>query len=795
MFILNRLCIRLGLRVHNFFDRAVVCCFIIHVLILSTVDGFCSYDFSAAEKFSLKSVVIRFQPVISGVFDVFVAGTFNDWSLDSHRMLDLDDDGSYEITLLLAPGRYLYRFIVDGSWLDDPNASAYESSTEGGRNAVLVVDDRFGDVINRKGDGRILVENVPLEFGYNMINPLDDGRIEFSTRMNTGDVESVHLYYSWHGETKRATLHYDGKDMVYDYYRCVIDQPEHGSIRFYFTYQDGDTVVYGTPKGIVNEKPETDSMFEYHPSLLPVFSTPDWAKNGVFYQIFPERFWNGDRTNDQKFDEAYYDGKKSLPPSGKTNAEYFHFVDAWNDIDGLSVSPFRTDGRPDYYSFYGGDIAGVMEKLPYLNELGITIIYFNPLNEGKSNHKYDAVDYLRIDPHFADEVTFKRFVQKAHEYGIRIIVDMAFNHTGDWHFAFVDTREKGPESEYWNWFEWHEWPLPSEGPPTPCHYYECWWNFPLHPNLNFDLSRANPDENTVISIQQTDPNLDVINYVLDVPRYWLGVLDIDGFRLDVPNEVPFWMWKEFRRVVDEVKPEAFLIGELWGDATAYLGPDYFHSTMNYKYFREPVFRFFALDQITAEQFDRELAPGRKLYPWQATLTMMNLVGSHDTERFINLVQGEIDRAMLAAIFQMTYVGIPHIYYGDEVALAGGSDPDNRRPFPWDWETDDDSRRLHSHYRSLIEIRHRYTALRTGAFETVVADGRVYGFLRQDEDNRIMVVINNQDVTREIAINLEAFAFGRRSVFRDALTDSRYRMKGFNLNLGLHPMSGMILVQE
>ncbi|HUV36010.1 MAG TPA: glycoside hydrolase family 13 protein, partial [Patescibacteria group bacterium] len=511
-------------------------------------------------------------------------------------------------------------------------------------------------------------------------------------------------------------------------------------------------------------------------------------------QIFPERFRNGDTSNDQDFSEPYYEGAAELPSSGETNGEYFHLVGQWENISGLTKSPYRTDGKPDYYSFYGGDIAGVMEELPYLADLGITIIYFNPLNEARSNHKYDTVDYLKIDPHFADEATFREFVEKAHGHGIRIIVDMALNHTGNWHFAFLDGRKKGRESQYWDWYEWKRWPLPEGDIPNPLDYYDCWWGFGIHPNLNYDLSRPNAQENNITEISDARPNTDLVNYLLEIPRYWIGRLGIDGFRLDVPNEVPFWFWKEFRRVVDEMNPDAFLIGEIWGNAMPWLGPEYFHSTMNYKYFRDPVLKFFAMRQGSAAQFDRELAPGRSLYPIQATQVMMNLIDSHDTERFVTVAKDD-KRLMLAALFQMTYVGIPQIYYGDEVGLQGGKDPDCRRTFPWDWAGNPRRSTMHDYYRRIIEIRRAYPALRTGAFRTVLAEGKVYVYLREDGANRIVVGLNNDEQPRSVELYLDMFGFANGTRLVDELGGGMYVVQDSMITLDLEPLSGVILVAQ
>jgi glycosidase len=720
----------------------------------------------------------------------------NDWNDSKTRMTDDNGDGIYEVTLLLPIGRYQYKFVVDGQWFTDETAADFAPDGFGGQNSIISVDDSFKEVRFELGDGEMMTSDISSALDYSMVNPMSRDRIEFTARAHRDDVEDVRLIYSVAGAQRKSVGMTPAEaDAVFQYYVAAIEEPATAEIRFTFRYGDGEASFYATPKGIVDEMPGDGDMYVYSDDILPPFFTPEWAKDGVFYQIFPERFRNGDPGNDPDFSEPYYEGVTKLPSSGRTNGEYFHFVRNWGDVSGLSRSPYRTDGRPDYYSFYGGDIAGVMEKLPYLKDLGVTIIYFNPLNQARSNHKYDPLDYMTIDPHFADEATFKEFVKAAHGLGIRIIVDKAFNHTGNWHFAFIDSRDKGRESVYWDWYEWKRWPLPEGDITNPLDYYDCWWGFGIHPNLNFDLSRPNNQENGITDAGSAQPNTDLVEYILDVARYWLGELGIDGFRLDVPNEVPFWFWKEFRRVVDEVNPDAFLIGEIWGNAMQWLGPYGFHSTMNYKFFREPVLKFFALGQGSAAQFDRELAPGRSLYPKQATQVMMNLVGSHDTERFLTIASNKEDRLMLAALFQMTYLGIPQIYYGDEVGMTGGKDPDNRRPFTWGWKDNPRQERIHDFYRKIIGIRHAYPALRTGAFRTVLAEGKVYSYLRENDDDRVAVVLNNEPVSKRIELPLGGFGFSDGTRFVDELEGGEYTVDGGTVALEMQPMTGLILVQQ
>lgn len=744
---------------------------------------------------SLKQVTFRFQPVISGLQNVFLAGTFNDWNDSKTRMTDEDGDGVYEATLLLPAGRYQYKFVADGKWITDESAEEFADDGFGGRNSVLIVDDSFEDVKIERGDGEMMHRDIPLVLDYAMVNPLSRERIAFTARAHIDDVELVELVYAVEGGAERTVEMQPAEtDAMFRYYRAVLEEPAAARILFTYRYTDGDGVFYARPGGIEPEKPSPAEMFVYSDEVIEPFFTPEWAKDGVFYQIFPERFNNGDASNDQDFTEPYYEGVTELPPGGKTNGEYFHFVGQWNNVSGLTRSPYRTDGKPDYYSFYGGDIAGVMEKLPYLGDLGVTIIYFNPLNEARSNHKYDPVDYLTIDPHFADEALFKEFVRTAHEHGIRIIVDMALNHTGNWHFAFRDGREKGRESRYWDWYEWKRWPLPEGDIPNPLDYYDCWWGFGIHPNLNYDLGRPNAQENGIEDIAEAQPNHDLVEYLLEVPRYWIGELGIDGFRLDVPNEVPFWFWKEFRRVVDEHNPDAFLIGEIWGNAMPWLGPDRFHSTMNYKYFRDPVLKFIGMGQGSASQFDRELAPGRSIYPIQATQVMMNLIDSHDTERFVTVAKND-RRLMLAALFQMTYVGIPQIYYGDEVGLRGGKDPDCRRTFPWGWADNPRRAAIHEYYTKVIGIRRAYPALRTGTFETVLAEGRVYAYLREDARNRIVVVLNNEDLPRTVELFLDVFGVADDTRFVDVLGGGEHVVAESAVTIELEPLSGAVLVMQ
>jgi cyclomaltodextrinase len=694
----------------------------------------------AAGTGEMRSVEFRYTPVISGVSNVFLAGTFNDWNDSKTRMNDSDGDGTYTVTLLLSEGEYQYKFVVDGNWKPDPNNPDGTDDGFGGQNSILRVDSSFATIEIELGDGRIYSDDLEPVFDYSTCNPVSPTEIAITAKAHVDDVEELKLIYMVEGQSDKSVVMKEvERDASFQYYRAMVKLNDPNSqLAYLVAYTDGGNTEYFGKNGMQDSK-DTD-RFVYVPSEFPAFFTPEWAKDGIVYQIFPERFNNGDKSNDPDFAHKMYDGARELPASGKTNGEYFHLVEDWYDYAGLKKSPYRTDGKPDYYSFYGGDIEGIRQKLDYLNDLGITVIYFNPLNHGMSNHKYDPVDYLKIDPAFGTADEFKQFVKECHERGIRIVVDVAFNHTGNWHFAFRDAVENGPQSPYYKWYEFHRWPLPKTRDFKAADYYDCWWGFGLHPNLNFDLTRSNANENNIDEVSKANPNMDVVNYVLKTADVWLGEFDIDGFRLDVPNEVPFWFWKLFRERCNEVKKEVWLVGEIWGNAGRWIGPNCFDSTMNYKFFRDPVMDFFGKGSIDAATFDSRLSPGRFQYPPQSVAVMMNLMDSHDTIRFLTSAR-DVRRLMLGAMFSMSYVGMPHIWYGNEVGMTGGKDPDCRRPMNWRYEGDPRKVALRDYYGQITRLRRDNKVLSRGSFTTLAAQGKTLVTARE-LDGKLAVSLFN-----------------------------------------------------
>jgi cyclomaltodextrinase / maltogenic alpha-amylase / neopullulanase len=469
-----------------------------------------------------------------------------------------------------------------------------------------------------------------------------------------------------------------------------------------------------------------------YPKFTPddvTFDVPDWAYDAVWYQIFPERFANGDPTND--------------PPG----------VEPWG-------------GVPTYDNFFGGDLKGVIDNLWYLEDLGINAIYFNPIFESLPNHKYHTTDYFKIDPHFGDEETFRMLLDEAHRRGIRIIIDGVFNHTGPDFWAFDDIIQHEENSQYLHWYNVYDFPIRVEHPPN----YEAWWGLPDLPKL----MAMHPD---------------VKQYLFDVTKYWTE-FGIDGWRLDVPNEIPHEFWIEWRPVVRNANPEAFIVGELWEDASPWLQGDQFDATMNYR-FRNAAIDYFIDGSITTKEFNDRLYAVLHDYDPQVNFVNQNLIGSHDTERYLTRAGNNIDAVKLTAIMKMTHVGAPMIYYGDEIGMEGDDDPDCRRTMIW--EKDEWNHDLRDLFIHLIQIRHENPALRRGSFQTKLVDNRrnLFAFERRFEDNVVLVALNNRGNEQSVKIrNID------NGIYFDVLNDREYHATGGSVQIdNIAPYRGAILVKQ
>ncbi|NER84223.1 MAG: glycoside hydrolase family 13 protein, partial [Leptolyngbya sp. SIO1D8] len=423
--------------------------------------------------------------------------------------------------------------------------------------------------------------------------------------------------------------------------------------------------------------------------------TPEWVKHAVFYQIFPDRFARTQR-------------QVNHPEMGVP-------LEAW-------------DAPPTLYGYKGGDLWGVIEKLDYLQDLGITAIYFTPIFQSPSNHRYHTHDYYQVDPLLGGNKAFAELLDAAHQRNIRIVLDGVFNHASRGFFYFNDILENGPTSPWLEWFKVEGWPLSAYDGSKPANYAS-WVNNRALPQFN----HANPA---------------VREYIMRIGEYWIRQ-GIDGWRLDVPFEIKeSGFWQEFRDRIKAINPEAYIVGEIWTNAQAWLDGTQFDGVMNYL-FTGPTLAFTAGDRVVMKYVEtptyypypaldaagywRKIEDLLALYPWEIQLTQLNLLSSHDIARTLSVVGNDQASLELAVLLQMTFPGAPSIYYGDEVGLDGGLDPDCRWVFP---ETADWNQTLLKHHKELIAIRHRHAALRTGKYQPRIAQGQLYGFERVDNQNHL-----------------------------------------------------------
>jgi glycosidase len=429
-------------------------------------------------------------------------------------------------------------------------------------------------------------------------------------------------------------------------------------------------------------------------------NTPDWVKHAVFYQIFPDRFARSKQPRKRLLKNASWE--------------------AWDDM-------------PTLQGYKGGDLWGVIEQLDYLQDLGINAIYFTPIFQSASNHRYHTHDYYQVDPMLGGNPAFQELLDAAHKRNIKVVLDGVFNHSSRGFFFFNDVLENGPYSPWVDWFKIERWPVSPYNGEYPANYVGWAGNRAL-PVFNHD-------------------NPEVREYIMEIAEFWIK-FGIDGWRLDVPFEIKTpGFWQEFRDRVKAINPEAYIVGEVWGDSREWLDGTQFDGVMNYL-FAAPTIAFTTGDRVDITQVeDRSYDPypplfakeyGEKieyllqLYPWEIQLTQLNLLASHDTARLISIAQGDKASVELATVLLLTFPGAPSIYYGDEVGLPGKLDPDSRRGFPMEahWDV-----YVLKYHQKLIALRNKYPALRTGSYHILYAEGTVYVFARILGNEELIVAVN------------------------------------------------------
>jgi alpha-glucosidase len=528
-----------------------------------------------------------------------------------------------------------------------------------------------------------------------------------------------------------------------------------------FKFLVGDVQAWLSENGITPYFPERDVHFRY----VPGYQAASWVWSQVFYQIFPDRFYDGDPSNNVTDGEYLYRGKPVV-------------AKRWHEL------PERKQGQRE---FYGGDLEGVRQKLPYLQDLGITALYLNPIFTSPSSHKYDTIDYHNVDPHFGGNEALQQLCAELRQHNMRLILDAVVNHTSERHPWFDYDGEyaepgayKSKEARTRDFYTF----LENE-------HYVSFYDVPTMPILNF----ANEEVQNLV-YKDKDAIL----------RTWLRPpYSIDGWRFDVvhmlgegagaTNNATYV--RGFRQALREENPQAYMLGEHFFEATKWLQGDQEDGAMNYFGFTLPLREFLSgVDNrghrihIDATHLDVMWQRARARLPFPIQLSQFNLLGSHDISRIFTALENDIAYVKLAVTALFTYIGVPCIYYGDEVGLAGGEDPDCRRTFPWNdstWNQD-----LLSHYKKLIKLRKTSNALQEGGFVSLYANGDVYAFARVLKNQSVITLLNRGE---ETTVKLPVWKAGVYQAFTSYLDGQELRVKEGWLELSIFAKSSLVLVSK
>ncbi|MCI6038990.1 MAG: glycoside hydrolase family 13 protein [Clostridiales bacterium] len=526
---------------------------------------------------------------------------------------------------------------------------------------------------------------------------LDDTHYVFRLRAQAGDLTSCAMWYA-----DRATmgpLCYQRVPMEKRYTDTLVDwfelrlTTEFNRIAYYFELCDGTKTVYyiGGMFQDTSQAERSDGFQFAYNHRTDRLTVPDWAADAVVYNIFPDSFATS----------ASFLMKR--PQSVALSGETCH-------------------------SLLGGTLRGICENLDAIETLGCNCLYLNPIFAAGCYHKYDTLDYFRVDPCFGTGDDLKQLVQEAHRRGMRVILDGVFNHVSSRHPFFQDVLAKGRQSEYYHWF--YDLPkhpcLPAEGEMPG---YACFSYVAHMPKTDLSYPEAR-------------------DYFCNVGRYWIEVFDIDGWRLDVANEINDGFLRAFRSAVKAAKPDALIIGEVWEDGSHFLQGDMLDACMNYD-FRRFALQFFARRAIDAGGLAVGLHWLLTRYKEPAMFAQLNLLDSHDVSRFLTECGGDEARMRQAVVFQMTFPGMPSVFYGDELGLTGASEPEYRQAMPWGADHP-----LRALYQELIALRRAHRALRRGRFLLEKAQGEVLRYALEDESERICVLFNRAGAPVDVPADIE-----------------------------------------
>ncbi|MFC4386762.1 glycoside hydrolase family 13 protein [Gracilibacillus marinus] len=527
----------------------------------------------------------------------------------------------------------------------------------------------------------------------------DAETIHIMLETKANDIKKVELIYAdpyhfqgnqW--QYSQREMYKSGSTSLLDYWKITVE-PEFRRLRYGFRCIDiNDNEIIYTEKGFFNRVPTDINSYFCFPYIhaVDLFKEPEWVKDTVWYQIFPDRFANGDST-----------------------------------INPESTLPWGSE-EPSQTNIFGGDFQGIIDHLDYLVELGINGIYMTPIFKAYSNHKYDTIDYFEIDPQFGDKETFRKLIKECHDRGIKVMLDAVFNHSGYYFEPFQDVIKNQESSPFKDWFHIWNYPIKTEG----------------YPNYDaFGFVASMPKLNTA--------NQKVKEYLLDVGKYWVEEFDIDGWRLDVANEVDHTFWREFRKAVKEIKKDVYILGEIWHDAIKWLQGDQFDAVMNYPFTKSAV-DYFATQKMDSTEFMDSITKVLHMYPQNVNEVSFNLLGSHDTARVLTMANNNKERLKLLFLFQFSFIGSPCIYYGDEIGMDGGGDPGCRKCMVWNEEEQD--KEMFEFVRTLIQLRRDVPAFgNLSNFQFIKAEGNVVIYSKMKGNQELHFIINNSHLQTNITL--------------------------------------------
>ena len=610
-------------------------------------------------------------------------------------------------------------------------------------------------------------------------------------RTGQGNVTSVNIKYY---DTADDAFHYVPMTIVstdptgrFDYWQGTI--PASASEKYYrFQISNGAETVWYNAYGASTTQPSSGDFF-----IIPGFQTPGWMISGVMYEIFVDRFYDGDPSNDITTDEYSYGGCET---------EQHTWSSGYTSVVANQGSACNSE------VFFGGDLVGIQDKLSYIKQtLDANILYLTPIFESPTNHKYDTTDYYAVDPAFGTDSDLENLIAAIHSSGNGpqgyIILDGVFNHTGDTNCWFgketygtlqcsVVGAYQSQSSPYYSWYTFQDW---------PGQYSSFEDSTPTMPKLNYGATGSPVREQIYAGANSV------------VQTYLKAPFNIDGWRLDSAQMLDaggnggsdatnHQIMEQLRTAVLSVNPNAEILGEYWGDPAPWLDQgNQWDGAMNYNGFTNPLSEWLCgVDEngnpaaLDVSQFDAWLRGARADIPVNALQTMTNELGTQDTPRFTSRCGGDVAKTELAMVFQFTYIGTPAIYYGDEYGMLGGSDPDNRRTFDWSQATLSDPPVALTH--KLIAIRMQYPALRTGSFMTLVTDDTddVYAYGRFDANNRIAVVLNAAGSAHSVIVPVWQLSMTNGSTVTDLLSGTVYTVSNGTITVTVPSDSGVILEQ-